>query len=285
MSSSSDPRGGKRRCLAPDDLTLPYAIEGLYENTSTLHSAVLHARYKRFLGDVAFLGQEAKSGPSAKSQDLTTVHVPNTGPMTGLLDDLPVPVYLSKSSNKSRKYAHTLEWMRVDDTWVGVHSAKANAMVAKLLDAGVLDASLPKYSSYKKEVKLGGSTRIDFELTDEETGRRCLIEVKSVTMRQAEGSVAVFPDTKSERAQKHVRELVDQSAREGVECMMVYVVQRGDCDAFLPCLEKDPAYYQLVKDAVQEEKLGVLVLEIDLLEVAGGHCVMFNRLLPLAEWQ
>lgn len=58
--------------------------------------------------------------------------------MNGLLDRPLAPVYLSTSSNKGRKYAHTLELVQPDalaPCWVGVHSAKANAIVASLLES------------------------------------------------------------------------------------------------------------------------------------------------------
>ena len=56
--------------------------------------------------------------------------------MIGLLDRPLAPVYLSTSSSKSRKYRHTLELIQPHallPAWVGVHSAKANAIVASLL--------------------------------------------------------------------------------------------------------------------------------------------------------
>lgn len=44
----------------------------------------------------------------------TTIHVPNTGPMTGLLDVLPAQVALSVApAGTKRKYAHTLEWLQL----------------------------------------------------------------------------------------------------------------------------------------------------------------------------
>jgi sugar fermentation stimulation protein A len=293
----------RQRCQATPPPSRPFVLDALYENKSTLQPAVLHQRYKRFLGDV-MLGAGTNPGtddPSTSvdhkhNEDMITVHVPNTGPMTGLLDDLPARVCLSKSSNKQRKYAYTLEWMEVGGTWVGVHSAKANAMVGQLLDAGMLDAHLPAYTTYKREVKLGSSgassrsktsTRIDFELTDEETGFKCLIEVKSVTMK--DGNLAVFPDTKSERAQKHVRELVEWKARHNkhIECMMVYVVQRDDCEMFLPCKEKDPVYYELVRKGVQEQGLRVLVLQVGLERVdnsAEEFRVVYKGVMELGKW-
>jgi len=289
-----------------------YKLDGLYENTSTLHPALLHRRYKRFLGDVT-LGSNPRGSTEPSISDehdnsITTVHVPNTGPMTGLLDALPAQVCLSKSSNEKRKYAYTLEWMKVDDTWVGVHSAKANAMVSELLDAGVLNEHLPPFTRYQREVRLGArgakagkteeaeisrgdkkggskgpasATRIDFELINDDTNTRCLMEVKSVTMK--DGDTAVFPDTKSERAQKHVKELLEWKGKNGTaECVMLYVVQRDDCTRFLPCKEKDPVYYDLVQQGVREG-LKVLVVQVGLEENGGEYRVVYKGSMELGE--
>jgi sugar fermentation stimulation protein A len=111
-------------------------------------------RYKRFLADVLFPGATA----------VTTVHCPNTGPMTGLLplssgdEDCdggpgapPAPgartfrAFVSTSASTTRKYAHTLEAVVPEGpgedgrTIVGVHSAAANRVVAALAAAGALD--------------------------------------------------------------------------------------------------------------------------------------------------
>lgn len=250
-------------------VVLPFGKEAY-----TLDPCMLHRRYKRFLGDVSFGNAET-----------VVVHVPNTGPMTGLLDHLPAKALVSTSSNPKRKYKHTLEWMMDGHgTWVGVHSAKANAMVAALLDAQVLKDLLPiSYTRYAREVSLpclnsgefsnkrksasSSSSRIDFELVDDVSGKTCLVEVKSVTMMVEDAGsrerVAVFPDTKSERAQRHVRELTNMVSTKGAHAAMIFLIQRGDCGSFSPCFEKDPEYAALVSEAV-EAGVRVLPVVVDL---------------------
>jgi len=131
-------------------------------------------RYKRFLGDVRLSG--------ALNNHVTAVHVPNTGAMAGLLDSLPAPALLSKSNSSTRKYPHTLEWIQPDEKspYVGVHSAKANSMVRKLLESGVLQDILP-YESLRAEMRLSKESRVDFELTAQ-GGEQCFVDVKSVTL-------------------------------------------------------------------------------------------------------
>jgi len=153
-----------------------------------LVTASLVARYKRFLGDVRL---------TEETETTMTIHVPNTGPMTGLLDDLPASVLLSKSSSTTRKYAHTLEWIHADGAWVGTHSAKANAFVKVLLQANAIPELLP-YVEIRPEIKYGSeNSRVDFCLERGEAGRQCLAEVKSVTL--AEDAQEVRASTMSNR--------------------------------------------------------------------------------------
>lgn len=160
---------------------------------------MLAARYKRFLGDVVLEGD----------QSTTVIHVPNTGPMTGLLEQLPSPVLLSTSTNSKRKYAHTLEWLQphAGAAWVGVHSAKANAMVAKLLSLQAIPELLP-YAAVRAEVRYGSEkSRVDFVLEQAHSGdgagarvagladaaaaQQCFVEVKSVTLAEDTSEVGV----------------------------------------------------------------------------------------------
>lgn len=173
--------GVKRLCAAVDKSPLV-----LYSYDKLVPAALLQ-RYKRFLGNVVL----ETSGTCAEAcQKHTVIHVPNTGPMTGLLDNLPAPVLLSESRVATRKYPHTLEWMKpnADSSWVGVHSAKANAMVRSLLEARAIPQLMP-YDALRPEVKYGSeNSRIDFLLESRQGNSPKLkhhyVEVKSVTLAE-----------------------------------------------------------------------------------------------------
>lgn len=235
-------KDSKRACLSVGR-AIEDARESIVLHTydlTPLQQGSLLKRYKRFLGDVAFAGDKE-----------TTIHVPNTGPMTGLLDNLPCRVLCSVSCSATRKYPHTLEWIQpeVDGAWVGVHSAKANAMVKRALQNQQITALLP-YDDIKCEVKYGSeNSRVDFVLSSGE--ELCYAEVKSVTLAQdyERGKIALFPDTVSVRAQRHVRELMKIAKKPNHSAALVFLIQRADCVAFAPCYEKDPEYATLVKDA------------------------------------
>eukprot|EP00803_Ostreobium_quekettii_P005628 evm.model.scf_702.2 EVM.evm.TU.scf_702.2 scf_702:12004-15294(-) len=224
-------------------------------------------RYKRFLADVEL------EHPSAEGERELTVYCPNTGPMTGLLDQPSAKVLMSQSDNPKRKYNFTLEAIYLDapvNVWVGIHSALANSLVKEMLEQRLL-RDLEPYEHIKQEVKYGGSSsRADFLLTTA-TGREMYVEVKSVTLAEAcsrdastgetgnaNSRVGLFPDTVSTRAQSHLRELM-RAMSQGKEAACVFVIQRGDCHSFAPCYEKDPEFAKLLSQA---HRAGVKLLAV-----------------------
>lgn len=140
---------------------------------------------------------------------------------------------------------------------MGVHSAKANEIANAAL-ARRLVPSFAHLSVSRREVKLADDSRIDFELTSAaapappvggaEGGsgaqQTVFVEVKSVTLA-AEGAagVAVFPDTESTRALRHITVLHEVVLkRTDARGAALFVVQRPDCDAFAPAWAHDPLY-------------------------------------------
>ena len=209
-----------------------------------LTPAVLLRRYKRFLADVRL-----------EDGSETTVHVANPGAMLGLAEP-GMAVGLSRSASRTRKLPWSLEMVCAEGVWVGVNTLAANRLVGEALAGGVI-AALAGYASVRPEVKYGEGSRIDFLLTD--PGRApCWLEVKSVTLSRAPG-LAAWPDCRSERSARHLRELEARVAA-GDRAVQLFVVQREDCARFDTAADLDPAYHAGLRRAFEA---GVEVLCYD----------------------
>jgi len=191
-----------------------------------LIEARLIRRYKRFLADVTL----------EDGRDIT-VSVPNTGSMMGLT----APgsrVFLSRSDDPKRKYAHRLELVEADGTLVGINTGLPNRLAVEAIIAGLV-GDLDTYPTIRREQKYGTNSRIDLLLEDPARGR-AYVEVKNVHLMRERG-LAEFPDTRTARGAKHLRELGDM-AEAGHRAVMVFLIQRADCDRFRLCRDLDPDY-------------------------------------------
>lgn len=206
---------------------------------SRLIRGTLVQRYKRFLADVRLANGE-----------LVTVHCTNTGSMLGCMTPGSA-VLISRSANLNRKLPYTWEMIRINGAWVGINTMHPNRLVAEAAGAGMIP-ELRGYETVRREVKVSSHSRLDLCL--ESSSGLCYVEVKNVTVSLA--GAAAFPDAVSERATKHLKELM-RLKRKGHRAAVVFVIQRGDCDHFRPADEIDPGYGRWLRRAA---RAGVEVL-------------------------
>ncbi len=184
-------------------------------------------RYKRFLADVTLEdGQQV------------TAHCANPGSMMGLA----VPgsrVWLEPNDDPKKKLKYG--WRLVDHGnghFTGVDTAVPNRMLRSALEAREVPG-LTGHDTLRAEVPYGERSRIDFLLSQSGLPDT-YVEVKSVTlMRQA--GLAEFPDSVTARGTKHLHELAEMT-RLGHRAVMLYLVQRTDCDRLTLARDIDPAY-------------------------------------------
>lgn len=191
-------------------------------------------RYKRFLADI-----ELEDG------SLITAHCPNTGAMQGLTNPGTL-VWVSRSSNPSRKLAHTWQMTEVEGTFVGMNTANPNQLVEDAIRSGVI-VELLGYQNLRREVTYGKNSRIDI-LLESPSKPLTYVEVKNVHWKRGEN--AVFPSSVTTRGAKHMQELSDMVGQ-GHKAYVVYVVQRNDCKGFEIANDIDPDYGQETLKALE----------------------------------
>lgn len=212
------------------------------EFPSPLVPATLVRRYKRFLADCLLSdGREV------------TAHCANPGSMMGLA----VPgskIWLEPNDDPKKKLK--FGWRLVehaDGHFTGVDTSVPNRALKAALEARNVPG-LGAYHTVRAEVKYGEKSRIDFLL---EGDGLTYVEVKSVTLSRQPG-LAEFPDSVTARGTKHLGELA-KMATEGHRAVMLYLVQRTDCDRFDLARDIDPTYGQAF-DAARAVGVEVIVL-------------------------
>lgn len=172
-------------------------------------------------------------------------HCPNPGRLTEFLHE-GNPFLLRPGDGEDRVTDWDVVAGRHGGGWVVLDTRLANEVVAEALAAGRLPALAP-YDRVEAEPDHGDG-RLDFRL-DGPSGDR-LVEVKSVTLKDPDRPVGLFPDAPTKRGARHVGELIER-VREGGAPSLVLVAMRGDVEAIEPNREMDPAFADAVATAAE----------------------------------
>lgn len=213
-----------------------------WENKIMRYSNITQARFlsrpNRFIAYVELNGKTEK------------VHVKNTGRCRELLQP-GVTVYLTKSEAKTRSTAYDLVAVEKGTRMINMDSQAPNRVVEEWLRSG---AFLPDIRLVRPETTYG-SSRFDFYL--ETKTEKIFMEVKGVTLE--EKGVVRFPDAPSERAVKHVEELI-QAKRAGYRAFVMFVIQMENVDHFEPNRDTHPEFAEALYRAAEA---GVEILARD----------------------
>lgn len=233
-----------------------------------LEAVTLLRRYKRFLADVR----------RADGSEIT-IHCPNTGSMKNcVLPGVEQPALMSDSGNSKRKYRHTLEAVQVaHGHWAGVNTSRTNALVEEAIRAGRIPQLQPQMG-VEREVTFGDS-RFDLAL-GERRQPHTYIEVKNVTLGPGpddpDDGVIAFPDSVTERGQKHLQTLM-QVVEQGHRAVLFFCVQHTGAMAARPADEIDARYGALLRMALAQG-VEVMVWRVRLSE----NVFVLENSLPLS---
>ena len=208
-----------------------------------LSCGTLLRRYKRFLADIQL-----------ENGEQITIHCPNTGAMTGCANEGD-RVWFSTSNNPKRKYAHTWELTETQSgDFICVNTQRANQLVQEALEQRWI-TELKPYHQILPEQKYGEEkSRIDF-LLKQDSLPDCFVEVKSTTLL-TENGIGMFPDAKTQRGQKHLRELTAM-AQNRHQAVIFFAILHTGIQQFEVAKQIDPKYAELCEVAIQK---GVKVL-------------------------
>ncbi|MEM7663698.1 MAG: DNA/RNA nuclease SfsA [Pseudomonadota bacterium] len=218
-------------------------------------------RYKRFLADV-----ELASG------GVTTVHCPNPGSLMGLKEP-GMRVWMSTSDNPKRKLPMTLELVEADGGLVSINTNNPNKLAEEAIRSGKIE-ELAGFETLRREVNYSTNSRIDILLETGET--KTYVEVKNCHLMRTPG-LTEFPDSVTSRGTKHLNDLI-RERKAGNRAVMLFIIQRTDCEALATAPDIDPDYHEAFYKAAEA---GVEILcydcQISLEEISVRRRIPWRR--------
>jgi sugar fermentation stimulation protein len=175
-------------------------------------------------------------------------HVKNTGRCKELLTE-GATVYVEPSKNPERKTKFSLIGVKKGDLLINMDSQAPNQVVEESINKIFHNVTF-----YKRESKFLNS-RFDFYM--EQGNIKSYVEVKGVTLE--DNGVVKFPDAPSDRAVKHLDELI-KAKKLNYNAYVIFVVQMKGVKYFEPNFETHKAFADKLKEAYEN---GVEILAYD----------------------
>ena len=208
-------------------------------------------RPNRFLTRVKYNGEVIES------------HLPDPGRLKELL--IPgVTLLIKKEDNPNRKTKFSTQAVYLEEQLISLNSWLPNQFIEFLLKCKSIDF-FNKWDFIRREVPFG-KHRFDFLLM--RNGSPFYLEVKSVTL--VENGVAKFPDAITERGKRHVEHLAEMT-KDGIDCMVLFVVQRSDAKIFQPQWERDSKFSEALLNAYNDG-LKIKVVKADIQKTKMVYC-------------
>lgn len=184
-------------------------------------------------------------------------------------------VKIRRASNPNRKTKWDLISGRASDGEDILINSSFHRYISENLLNDFEISPIGRIDKLKAEVKYGKS-RLDYLL--EKDGEKIWVEVKGVSL--AEDRVAMFPDAPSERAVKHLKELIELKEA-GDRAAVILLVFRSS-DIFRPRYETDPKFNEYFYKAISA---GVEIYPIQLSLDNGtinyrGTIEIMNKFVP-----
>ena len=180
------------------------------------------------------------------------VHVKNTGRCKELLTRH-AEVFLEKSSNPERSTQYDLVAVKKEQRMINMDSQAPNKAVKEWL---LKKEPFKDVTLIRPETNYENS-RFDFYI--ETSKEKIFMEVKGVTLEQ--DGVVLFPDAPSDRAIKHVHELID-AVKAGFEAYIMLVIQMEGVRYFTPNSQTQPEFADALLKA---RSAGVKIVAYDCL--------------------
>ena len=189
------------------------------------------------------------------NETIEKVHVKNTGRCRELLTPN-CTVYLEESDNPNRKTKYSLIAVQKGNRLINMDSQVPNKVVQEaLINKTIVLPGLDEEISFIKPEKTYGNSRFDIYLETE--NKKAFIEIKGVTLE--ENDIVLFPDAKTERGVKHIKELIE-AKKDGYHSYIIFVVQMKNVKYFTPNIKM---HKELGDALIEAQNAGVNILAYD----------------------